>query len=266
MYEERQFRILVMRKYYPIHELTSYDEFWDVLVQIATSVHKIYAKAKILHRDISIGNLAFYRVGDKVIGILLDFDLASFPHEGHASRHRTGTAPFMAREVLNAARNAYCHGIHHELESILYIAIWHGVGYVGYAPPNKDILKGWRTGDWSQLLKEKKAFLDDEDVWEPIMSNLKSHDKNLAARCLSIRRLFVRAYKEKTAVEDVQKERSAAEAIEKVRKGLDPFADQEKPTIVTERAITFSEWMKAAGEELHEDVKSVGLTLDPLDC
>ncbi|THH04311.1 hypothetical protein EW145_g5617 [Phellinidium pouzarii] len=235
-YEEREFRILVMRQYTPIYRIDSYDKFWKVITQIAICVHKIYALGKILHRDISITNIAFYEDDEgNIIGILLDFDLASLPHQGHDSRHRTGTAPFMAREVLNAAEKAYTHGVHHELESLLYILVWHGVGYKGYTLPKgtDDTLKEWRKGTWGTILRNKETFIQNRLAADKIFGKIP--DRKLAIHCRSIHKL------------------RDAKISEMESEGLEPVWEESK--VVMERPVSFAEWIEAASVELDDSDK-----------
>lgn len=59
-----------------------------------------------MHRDLSLYNFRFYRTKDGIpIAVLIDFDLSSMTIDdlrklGATSKHRTGTAPFMARHLL----------------------------------------------------------------------------------------------------------------------------------------------------------------------
>ena len=67
--------------------------------------YSVFSKGGVLHRDISEGNLMFARRAMIVNGILLDFDNSSDVDEdgnveSSTAQQRTGTAPFMARELL----------------------------------------------------------------------------------------------------------------------------------------------------------------------
>ncbi|THH04541.1 hypothetical protein EW145_g5443 [Phellinidium pouzarii] len=256
-YEEREFRILVMRQNTPIYRIDSYDKFWKVIIQIAICVHKIYALGKILHRDISITNIAFYEDDEgNIIGILLDFDLASLPHQGHDSRHRTGTAPLMAREVLNAAEKAYTHGVHHELESLLYIIVWHGMGYKGYTLPKgtEDTLVMWRKGTWENILQHKKTFIQDQSEASKIISKIR--DRKLANHCNPILNCYTKAYLAKLAVQVELNDLRDAKVAEMESEGLEPVWEEGK--VASERAVSFAEWMKAANVQLDESDKVKG--------
>lgn len=110
-----------------------------------------------------MANLA-YRPNEKggVSVVILDHDLAYLPREGDvhpASRHRIGTAPFIAREVLRG--DPYKHNLRHDLESLMYVLIWYMFGYRIKEMPQKDPLRKWRKGDSSSMLEAKALLLCD---------------------------------------------------------------------------------------------------------
>lgn len=118
-----------------------------------------------LHRDISIGNLAYEVVDGELSIIILDFELAvKLDANGNGKNSvRTGTAPFMAREVLGGFSTQYTHGIEHDLESVFYVIVWHAVGYRGSLLPEKseDHLRSWRKGDYKEMRSAKDDFIAD---------------------------------------------------------------------------------------------------------
>ncbi|THH14974.1 hypothetical protein EUX98_g9536 [Antrodiella citrinella] len=76
----RCFRVLVMPEYLPLERINSPAELKQIFVDTITGHHWVYETSLILHRDISYGNIMFYRdgsgAGEKVIGVLTDWDLA----------------------------------------------------------------------------------------------------------------------------------------------------------------------------------------------
>ena len=88
---------------------------------------------------------------------------------------RSGTAPFMAIEALDLTAPGYKHHVCHELESIFYALIWHGVGYRYRRkkfprPPRipgfkkqPDHLRRWRVGQWASIKGAKVQFLHEAD-------------------------------------------------------------------------------------------------------
>ncbi|KAF7297628.1 Pkinase-fungal domain-containing protein [Mycena kentingensis (nom. inval.)] len=116
--------------------------------------HKIAYEAGLLHRDVSEGNLMFIEttIGTHAttampMAFLVDYDYAEFTPEGvenfnrlvayegsgrepavlrearKGMRHFTGTAPFVAIEILDTERNIP-HAFYHDLESFYWLLVW----------------------------------------------------------------------------------------------------------------------------------------------
>ncbi|KAI0925017.1 hypothetical protein AcW1_010334 [Taiwanofungus camphoratus] len=75
-YEERVFRMMVMKRYDALEQVNSVDEFKKVFVDVVNAHHWVWETAQVLHRDISAGNIMFYRKDGDVMGVLCDWDLA----------------------------------------------------------------------------------------------------------------------------------------------------------------------------------------------
>ena len=63
---------------------------------------------------------------------------------GLSSQTRSGTAPFMARVLLDGAETKQV--LEHDFESALYILAWVALGYKDGPPQTGDPLKDWRRG------------------------------------------------------------------------------------------------------------------------
>ncbi|KAF5358711.1 hypothetical protein D9757_013024 [Collybiopsis confluens] len=124
-YEMRSLRATVLEKLEPLSSLKSAREFAQVFYDILQIHRWLYEHPRILHRDLSMANIMYRREGDNVYGVLNDFDLSSFRtrmDEGPTSKHRTGTKPFMARDLLHADWDKV-HRYRHDLESLFYIIL-----------------------------------------------------------------------------------------------------------------------------------------------
>ncbi|SJL08519.1 uncharacterized protein ARMOST_11883 [Armillaria ostoyae] len=91
-------------------------------------VHKwLYDHPRILHQDISPGNIMWRRTIDgHVCGVLNDFDLSSLRDDpGTSSFQRTGTLPYMAYELLINNKNGQPpkHLYRHDIESVFYVIL-----------------------------------------------------------------------------------------------------------------------------------------------
>ena len=180
-WEARSLRFIVFRCYIPLYELKG-EEYLEAFIEIVICMYiqlewsnsklsllghwTLYDEGNILHRDLSIYNLMFERRGGRIVGILNDYDLAvvlnndkSLPPR--SSNHRTGTAAFMAHELLDIDSMVE-HSYRHDLESFFYVLFWTAVGYKGSRPPEgkgKDLLYDWRKKDWFSISKSKLHFL-----------------------------------------------------------------------------------------------------------
>ena len=128
----------------------------------------------------------YYRDGDgNVMGVLNDMDLASLIWDhGLKGHERTGTVPFMARQLL---RDEVEHRYEHDIESFVWVLVWVCVRY------NEGQLRsdGSRQLDqWAQVdMKLCQAFKNnfintDRDEAKPSSSHAANWE--LADRCLFI--------------------------------------------------------------------------------
>ena len=231
-------------------------------------------KKKLLHRDISIGNLAYEMVNGRPVIIILDFELATVVGDKvRTNEVRTGTAPFMAREVLKGFESGYTHTLNHDLESVYYIAYWHVVGYRGYELPAKDYdpLKSWWSGSFEEMRKAKEEHmsLPVQSVTE-LLKKLKRDAKSI--EILRITRVRFSKRAGKSDIIKIVHEAKKDSYIEAVRmKALeDGLPEEEQLALVNEKlreltlegeprwptlAISFAEWLENEDLFFPEDVE-----------
>ena len=148
-------------------------------------------KKQIRHRDISMSNIMYYREGEEVVAVLIDFDLATYPpfDKDPTSGHRTGTAPFMAYELLNDSKCE--HALQYDLESCIHCIFWNGAGYSDYKRSNGEVLKNypqamslfrdWRVGSWKKMGLAKHGFYT-----TPAVAHFTNYLKKVNARYSNI--------------------------------------------------------------------------------
>ncbi|KDQ18676.1 hypothetical protein BOTBODRAFT_29056 [Botryobasidium botryosum FD-172 SS1] len=190
LYEHRDLRVLVSEYIHHVYRL------WGV--ELKKALHDvIYVirdldKAKMLHRDISINNLAYRRdPHGRVEGIIYDFDLAlDMEADTASSKHRTGTTAFLAIHLL---RNTIPpHRLSFDYESILYV-IWWLVTYHmrGGATITEDPMEEWYLGSvktirgakWDALSGRISILPHHKDLYEGLR-RLRKHVRNALNRMI----------------------------------------------------------------------------------
>jgi len=127
--------------------------------------HYALWQAGVYHRDVSPGNLMWYRTkGNVLMGVLNDYDLSSLADaEGPQGNERTGTIPFMALDLLTeeGQQGKVQHLYRHDLESFMWVLVWVALRYKdGQLLPRKiRRFDKWATVDAETCGKEKSFFL-----------------------------------------------------------------------------------------------------------
>ncbi|KAJ3723114.1 kinase-like domain-containing protein [Lentinula raphanica] len=123
--EDCVMRVTLLDKLQPLAELDNPSELAQVFYDILQIHQWLYECPRILHRDISMGNIMFRRIDGKVYGVLNDFDLScrlKDMDKGPTFKHRTGTRPFMSHELLNPGWQDG-HYYRHDIESLFYVVL-----------------------------------------------------------------------------------------------------------------------------------------------
>ena len=157
---------------------------------LSPGAHELYRKKGILHHDISMKNLAYYKDEDRrPIAVLIDFDLAIMPpFEERDNKERIGTVAFMACDLLDRPDVKY--GLHHDYESFFYCTIWHGLGYeINEKYPcekgsSVDILYDWRVGHYGMISCYKYALTPKHRAFALMI------DQNFSKKCMDLWKVF----------------------------------------------------------------------------
>ncbi|KAF8512014.1 hypothetical protein BU17DRAFT_96662 [Hysterangium stoloniferum] len=160
-YDKRELRLIVQGELFPITRLTKAEDVKRVFLDILECHEWLYTEAKILHRDISLGNLMYRTVNGQHCGVLNDFDLASYVVPGHmepTSNQRTGTKPFMAIDLLRQSPPPR-HLYRHDLESFFYVLLFFVSRYLDGAEIEDPPLQLWLTKGDDRLGEAKGSFL-----------------------------------------------------------------------------------------------------------
>ena len=138
----------------------------DVLTSASCKgLYSLKVDANILHRDVSVNNIMYEKLDGRYNFILIDFDMATtlapdVASSDPTSKDRTGTLPFMARDLIYAAiveratktgkpipvvpQTLVKQCLRHDFESLLYVCIWILCMFVhsGLTIPEAHALKG----------------------------------------------------------------------------------------------------------------------------
>lgn len=179
----------------------------------------MYETSKVLHRDISVSNIMYRRVGSTVQGVLCDWDLAYDPENPYPPEditlvadpnskvnkdqvviekcdkehvrlcYRTGTGPFMALDLLAVGR-VPLHLYRHDLESFFFVLIW----FCAVFDPETHTfghLKNWESSDLVSIGLQKRHFLEENPIFDQVLRRVHTEYGSLVDTwCQRLRRLF----------------------------------------------------------------------------
>ncbi|KAJ3829585.1 hypothetical protein F5880DRAFT_314260 [Lentinula raphanica] len=173
-YQMRIVRGMIQEELDPLSSLKTARECAQVFYDVVQCHHWVWKYPKILHRDISQGNI-MVRVKDGVTyGVLNDWDLASWVgrlEQGPTSQFRTGTKPYMAHEQQRSKWKGP-HRYRHDLESVFYVMT---LFTFLYSTPSEKVLDAldedyqfekWHQEDDKFLAKTKFNLIGEPD-WDP---------------------------------------------------------------------------------------------------
>ncbi|KAL6859357.1 hypothetical protein J3F83DRAFT_768986 [Trichoderma novae-zelandiae] len=154
----------------------------------------LYYKGRLLHRDISQGNIIITDVHKTGFwGMLIDFDLVKELDNGPVEAGvRTGTMDFMAIQVL---RSTAAPTYRHDLESFLYVLLWlcitRGWVFVGRkSPVALSELQGWRAANsYGHLARNKQANMD-KHCFEDVLQEFPVEFERIKPLCRSLRSIL----------------------------------------------------------------------------
>ncbi|CAD6503738.1 BgTH12-05483 [Blumeria graminis f. sp. triticale] len=165
-------------------------------MQDAMVAHRrLYLEKKILHGDISDGNIILATVGGKTQGMLIDLDHAEIiepPPGKDNNSFLTGTMKFMALERLHHASNrreSIICTFHHDLDSFFYVLI---VGCITYKREKKSEeqieLQMWHTDNIGSNYWAKKYSMWDFQL--RILDKLSTNFLGLKALASELREII----------------------------------------------------------------------------
>ncbi|KAI0333009.1 hypothetical protein GY45DRAFT_1272980 [Cubamyces sp. BRFM 1775] len=143
MKKHRHYRIVVKEVGRPIYEFSNGKQLIKVLSDCVLAHKEAYKKAKVIHRDVSVGNMIMIPVdkspqGTPIYrGLLTDWELSKDINEyDQEPRHpdRTGTWQYLSVNALNRPMKHI--EVADDLESFLYVLIWCAIRYLPHDCPD----------------------------------------------------------------------------------------------------------------------------------
>ncbi|GLB43308.1 putative serine threonine-protein kinase Sgk2 [Lyophyllum shimeji] len=200
-FEDRQMHALAIKLYGKLREVGSIKAFQHVFVDCVECHYHAYLEGCVLHCDLSEGNLMFkVDAKDTVKGILNDWDMASYVDENNeiklsTAKHRTGTIPFMARDLLvDEGTEPPPHLYRHDLESFFYILVWAAFHY-DFArkvqrPRTLAEFSAWDRESLLEAALAKMGFIASSRAKDPLFRRIPEDSKPLLPWMNSVWALF----------------------------------------------------------------------------
>ncbi|KAJ3964119.1 hypothetical protein EV361DRAFT_812579 [Lentinula raphanica] len=173
VYEMRVVRGTIQERLEPLTSLETAKDCAQVLYDVLQCHHWVWQHPKILHHDISQGNIMVRVKDGRKYGVLPDWDLASWADDLRTtSRYRTGTRPSMAHEQ-QAHRWEGPHQYRHDVEALFYVMV---LFTFLYSKPGKAVSKPvdeqfhyekWHQFDDGTLYSKKCMIMALNSPWEP---------------------------------------------------------------------------------------------------
>ncbi|KAJ4494786.1 kinase-like domain-containing protein [Lentinula edodes] len=173
-YEMRLLRGSIQEELEPLSTLKTASECAQVFYDIVQCHHWVHTYPRILHRDISDGNIMVRVKDGKKYGVLNDWDLAIWLDEQDGfstSQFRTGTRPYMTHEQHSPDWEGP-HRYRHDMESLFYVIVLLATLFSN--PSEKDhehskkrqpYTKWFTQGD--DFLLDKKISIILDLLWRP---------------------------------------------------------------------------------------------------
>ncbi|KAF9514952.1 hypothetical protein BS47DRAFT_830653 [Hydnum rufescens UP504] len=119
----RILRVTVYQKLLPMTEIRTADDLMSVMRDIALCHRWLYRVTGILHGDINMNNIMIRRDGAKVVGVLIDYDLAiDINKPSSTSLERIGVRRFMAIDLMKGS--LIPHHARHDMEAMHWVLVW----------------------------------------------------------------------------------------------------------------------------------------------
>ncbi|KAI0937812.1 hypothetical protein AcW1_010287 [Taiwanofungus camphoratus] len=284
--EERVCRTLVLKAYSPLELVNGPEEFKDIFVAVVRAHHHVWETSEILHRDISINNIMFYREHGRAVGVLCDWDLAAMmpkagntePVEGDIPKHSPsqnnsaggddeddkGTGKDDDDHVkqcraryrtgtgpfmaldLLTQTKTPRHLYRFDLESFFYVLVWFCASF----DPTRNyigFIRSWQNDELTMIGNAKHRFLTKRLVYQGVIGRADSCFESLINEWVaSLRYLFWDLHETDDRYDRLREDLSNAAG----KPGETMAADRLRQLIESRKeVVTYETFMKALGVE-----------------
>ncbi|VCU40664.1 Bgt-50159, partial [Blumeria graminis f. sp. tritici] len=197
-YKKHRLTIVKLSPYgRPLRSCTSVREFLSGIRDAIIGHYKLLNEAKILHRNISEGNIILTRPDTEGItkGMLIDLDMSislNLRENPPEADNITGTVKYMAIELVKYVSNGifkYHQNYWHDMESFFYVFLSGCITYglhPRWAPTH---LNQWCTADHGNNFRIKKSFVIDE-FEDQILNNFSPSFEDVKSLAYDLRRIL----------------------------------------------------------------------------
>ncbi|VCU40653.1 Bgt-20538, partial [Blumeria graminis f. sp. tritici] len=197
-YKKRRLTIVKLSPYgRPLRSCTSVREFLSGVRDAIIGHYKLLNEAKILHRDISEGNIIMTRPDVEGItkGMLIDLDMSislNLSENPPEADNITGTVKYMAIELVKNVSNGifkYHQNYRHDLESFFYVFLSGCITYGLHPRSAPTHLNQWCTAYHGSNFRTKKSFVTDE-FEEKILNNFSPSFEDVKSLASDLRQIL----------------------------------------------------------------------------
>ncbi|VDB88723.1 Bgt-50276 [Blumeria graminis f. sp. tritici] len=157
-------RLIVTPRGFRLNSSRTILEFVEGIRDAIMAHQRLFVEKKVLHGDISDGNIILAFVGGRFRGLLIDFDHAvkvEDTSDKHENSYLTGTLKYMALERLEYAaktENSITRTYYHDLESFFYVFLTGCIEYERRENPKVVVnLQSWCEENIKENFKGKRS-------------------------------------------------------------------------------------------------------------
>ncbi|KAI0629909.1 hypothetical protein C8Q77DRAFT_1064573 [Trametes polyzona] len=144
LHDQQRYRLVSDTVGYGLSTLQGTEELLHATFDVFIAMRDALAKASLIHRDISVGNIILVRVpGERVRrGYLIDWEVSTKVNESGEAIHvgRTGTWLFTSWRILQKAESEIKHTFLDDVESLVHVVMYCALHYLPHGLDHNELL------------------------------------------------------------------------------------------------------------------------------